>query len=164
MDLREKIKKMLVDIVDQDCTNLERAIFNYTIKESKKQKIIRKWENKKFIQIYLDKARTIYFNLNHNCGVKNTYLLKELKSNNIKQQDIPFMTHQEMYPEKWKDLIESKKKRDNHDSSEAMATDEFKCSKCKKRKCTYYQLQTRSADEPMTTFVSCCFCGNNWKC
>ena len=32
-------------------------------------------------------------------------------------------------------LIESKIKRDNHDSSEAMATDEFKCSKCKQRKC-----------------------------
>ena len=31
-------------------------------------------------------------------------------------------------------------------------------------KCTYYQLQTRSADEPMTTFVTCINCGNRWKC
>lgn len=43
------------------------------------------------------------------------------------------------------------------------STDAFKCGKCKQRKCTYYQLQTRSADEPMTTFVTCVNCDNRWK-
>jgi len=38
-------------------------------------------------------------------------------------------------------------------------TDEFQCGKCKKRRCTYTQKQTRSADEPMTTFVLCLECG-----
>ena len=42
-------------------------------------------------------------------------------------------------------------------------TDQFKCSKCGQRKCTYYQKQTRSADEPMTTFITCVNCGKNWK-
>lgn len=43
-------------------------------------------------------------------------------------------------------------------------TDAFRCGKCKQSKCTYYQMQTRSADEPMTTFVRCVNCGNRWKC
>jgi transcription elongation factor S-II len=43
------------------------------------------------------------------------------------------------------------------------ATDIFKCGKCKQRKTTYYQMQTRSADEPMTTFVTCLVCENRWK-
>ena len=62
------------------------------------------------------------------------------------------------------------------------STDDFECLKCldierKKAKLekleinrdeytqsTYYQLQTRSADEPMTTFVSCLKCATRWKC
>nr|CAD7458022.1 unnamed protein product [Timema tahoe] len=43
------------------------------------------------------------------------------------------------------------------------STDLLKCGKCKKRNCTYNQIQTRSADEPMTTFVMCNECGNRWK-
>uniref|UniRef100_A0A5B7A8Y6 Transcription elongation factor n=1 Tax=Davidia involucrata TaxID=16924 RepID=A0A5B7A8Y6_DAVIN len=42
-------------------------------------------------------------------------------------------------------------------------TNEFKCGRCGQRKCTYYQMQTRSADEPMTTYVTCVNCNNHWK-
>ncbi|XP_034467658.1 transcription elongation factor A protein 3 isoform X7 [Hippoglossus hippoglossus] len=43
------------------------------------------------------------------------------------------------------------------------STDLLQCSKCRKKNCTYNQVQTRSADEPMTTFVLCNECGNRWK-
>ena len=43
------------------------------------------------------------------------------------------------------------------------STDQFQCGKCKQRKCTYFQMQTRSADEPMTTFVQCVNCNNRWR-
>lgn len=39
----------------------------------------------------------------------------------------------------------------------------FKCFKCGGRNTDYNQLQTRGADEPMTTFVECIDCGNRWK-
>jgi len=42
-------------------------------------------------------------------------------------------------------------------------TGQFKCGKCHKMDTSYSQLQTRSADEPMTTFVYCNNCGNRWK-
>ncbi|KAM0681265.1 Transcription elongation factor A protein 1 [Glugoides intestinalis] len=42
-------------------------------------------------------------------------------------------------------------------------TDMFQCGRCKQKKCTYSQLQTRSCDEPMTTFVTCTVCGHRWK-
>lgn len=39
----------------------------------------------------------------------------------------------------------------------------FQCKKCGSRKTTYYSLQTRSADEPMTNFITCINCKNRWK-
>lgn len=47
--------------------------------------------------------------------------------------------------------------------NQGTATEMFTCGKCKSKKCTYTQLQTRSSDEPMTTFVFCMNCGNRWK-
>lgn len=38
-----------------------------------------------------------------------------------------------------------------------------KCPKCDHPKAYFMQLQTRSADEPMTTFYKCCGCGHRWK-
>ncbi|CAA2978474.1 transcription elongation factor TFIIS-like [Olea europaea subsp. europaea] len=43
------------------------------------------------------------------------------------------------------------------------STDQFTCGRCKKKETTYYQMQTRSADEPMTTYVTCVNCNNRWK-
>ena len=143
--------------------NLEKGIYNYTIQEAIRRKLIRKWKNRYFLQIYLDKFRTIYNNLKSDNIVQNKYLLEKVQNGEIKPRNLAFMSHQEMFPEKWKEMIEKKIKRDTHEAV-SMATDEFKCFKCRKRKCSYYQLQTRSADEPMTTFVSCLNCGNNWKC
>jgi len=42
-------------------------------------------------------------------------------------------------------------------------TDAFQCGKCKQHKTKYWQAQTRSVDEPMTTFVHCLVCDNHWK-
>ena len=42
-------------------------------------------------------------------------------------------------------------------------TNMFRCGKCKGNECFYFQMQTRSADEPMTTFVTCANCQNKWR-
>ncbi|ETN37015.1 transcription elongation factor S-II [Cyphellophora europaea CBS 101466] len=39
----------------------------------------------------------------------------------------------------------------------------LECGKCHEKKVSYTQAQTRSADEPMTTFCECLNCGNRWK-
>jgi transcription elongation factor S-II len=76
------------------------------------------------------------------------------------------MNHQEMKPEKWQAMIDAKILRDKnkYEVNMAAATDTFTCRKCHSNKCTYYQQQVRSADEPMTTFVQCIECGCRWKC
>ena len=146
---------------EKDCKNIEKSIFNYTINESKKKKIVRKWENIYFVQLYIDKFRSIWENIN----TKDDSLLNKIKKGEINLKNIGFMSHQELKPSIWKQLVEAKIKRDkNVDDIDSMSTtSEFKCFRCFKNKCSYYQMQTRSADEPITTFMSCLNCGNRWK-
>ena len=146
--------------------NLEIAIFNYSIKQAKIKKIVKKWNNKYFVQIYLDRLRSILNNIDPKYNKKNKSLLKKIQNKKILPQNLVFMSHQEMNPKHWKQLIQAKIKRDKNcvEIDMTSATDEFTCFKCKAQKCTYYQLQTRSADEPMTTYVTCINCGNRWKC
>jgi transcription elongation factor S-II len=77
------------------------------------------------------------------------------------------MSHQEINPERWKQLIKEKTIRDENkfNNKQEASTDLFTCprSTCKSKRCTYYEMQTRSADEPMTIFVTCLDCGKNFK-
>ena len=97
--------------------------------------------------------------------MNNPTLLANLTNGEIKAESLAHMTHQEMDPEHWRELLEKKSKRDeNKYSNNAQAsTDMFTCRKCKSKRCTYYELQTRSADEPATIFITCLDCGKNWK-
>ena len=140
-------------------SNLEKAIFNYAIKEATTRKIIKKWENPHFVQLYIDRLRSIFNNLS------NEDLVAQLNSGELSVQTFAFMTHQEMKPERWSELITKKIKRDasKFDVNIEASTDMYKCKKCHSKKCTYYEMQTRSADEPATIFVTCLDCGKHWK-
>lgn len=153
-----KIDEIIKD--EKISRNIERGVFNFTLKESTTKKLLKKWENPFFVNIYLDRLKTIYTNIQYEP------LKILIRSGNIKTSELAFMTHQEMRPDKWDKMIEEKNKRDKckYETVIEAATDTFKCRKCKSNKCTYYQMQTRSADEPMTTFVSCLDCGCRWKC
>mgnify|MGYP001188061212 FL=1 len=139
--------------------NLEKGIYNFTLESCEEKNLIKKWSNNLFILIYIQKVKSILFNLN------NIKLFNKLINKEIKAHELVYMNHQEMRPDIWNELIEQKKIKDENKFSPKIeaSTDDFTCFKCKSNKCTFYQLQTRSADEPMTTFVTCLNCGNRWK-
>lgn len=160
-EFRNNVSQKLNLLLDDDVLriNVERGVFNYSLKEASSKKIIKKWENPRFIQIYLDRLRSIYINL------KNPTFLNQIKNGEVTPQNVAFMSHQEMNAMRWRPLIEKKTIRDaNKYTNDIQAsTDMFTCKKCKSKRCTYYELQTRSADEPATIFVTCLDCGKNWK-
>lgn len=160
---RTNIRKRLAEFfninAEKHSINLEKGVYNWTVKEATNRKVVKKWDNSFFVQIYLDHLRSIYNNLS------NEKLIEKVSNGEIKAHELAFMTHYEMSPEKWEDLIKAKSIRDKNkyeQNIEAM-TDIFTCRKCRSKKCTFYQLQTRSSDEPMTIFVTCLVCGNRFK-
>lgn len=98
---------------------------------------------------------------------KNPSLRSNYLGGAITAQKLAKMTPEEMASDEMKKLREKLVKEAINDAQLATVqgtkTDLLKCGKCKKRDCTYNQLQTRSADEPMTTFVMCNACGHRWK-
>lgn len=145
--------------------NLEKGIYNWAIEEAKNKNVIRKWSNANFVMLYVDKFKSIYYNLDPKSHVKNTSLLKRLKKKEFKSHELAFMSHQEMLPDLWMPLIEKKHARDKSatEVNLSAATDLYHCFKCHKNQCTFYEMQTRSSDEPTTTFINCLNCGNRWK-
>lgn len=152
----DKITKMKREDV---AVNMEKGVFNYTIRESNFRKLVKKWENPTFVQIYVDRLRTVYNNIH------STTVMDGLCSGDILPQAVAFMTHQEIQPEKWNPLIEKKTKRDASkcDKKVGASTAMFTCSRCQSKNCTYYEMQTRSADEPATIFITCLNCDKHWR-
>lgn len=113
---------------------------------------------------YRNKLRTFTMNLRNK---KNPELRDGLLTTRIKPTNFIKMTPNEMAPESLKKEIEKLHKQNLFDAQGATekraVTDRFTCGKCKHKKVSYYQMQTRSADEPLTTFCTCENCGNRWK-
>jgi len=144
---------------DKISENLEKGIYNYALTVCEEKNLLKKWSNESFVLLYIEKLRTLIINL------KDSSLLTNILAKSLKAHEFVYMTHQELQPALWERLIEEKKIKDENKYTPKIeaSTDNFICGKCKSKKCTYYQLQTRSADEPMTTFVTCLDCGNRFK-
>lgn len=150
---------------EKQVLNLEKGIYNASIDECKKRSVLRNWENPIFKHIYMATVRRTMGNLSPKTYLKGLRLLNRLKEGEFEVQQVPFMNFAELCPEQWAVHMDSRLKRETRmlEGNKEMATDAYKCSKCGKRQCVQYELQTRSADEPMTLFVLCLNCGKQWR-
>lgn len=144
---------------------LEKSIFESTYQIAQKQYIPRNWKFPQFIELYRQTLKSVLFNLHPQSPVNNHRLLLRVKEGEFSLPSIPFMTSYEMFPEHWFELKDKLLQREQKilEGNKSRATDQFKCRRCQKRECTYYELQTRSADEPMTIFITCLNCGKEWR-
>ncbi len=160
-DLLESKSNIQNEQINNTAINIERAIFNYALVEyGKYHDKMNKWNNI-FKWYYINRATTIYVNLNPDSYVKNASLLNRLQNGEFKEWEMCFFTPKELCPEKYEGI--------ELDLSECMLPQiEFsddgmhKCGKCKTFRTLHHSLQTRSGDESETIFVTC-KCGNSWK-
>ncbi|CAM8910300.1 unnamed protein product [Rhodiola kirilowii] len=110
------------------------------------------------------KYRSVMFNMNDS---KNPDFRRKVLLGQISPEKIPTLTAEDMASDERRSQNDDIKRKAllecEREAAPKSTTDQFKCSKCGQRKTTYYQMQTRSADEPMTTFVTCVNCNSHWK-
>ncbi|KAI5205612.1 transcription elongation factor [Aureobasidium subglaciale] len=113
---------------------------------------------------YRQRIRSLYQNLKNKSNPK---LRSQVLSGVIKPDRFVRMTHEELKSDKQR-AEDEKLQKENMDKAmvaqaERSISASLTCGKCGQKKVSYSQAQTRSADEPMTTFCECTVCGNRWK-
>jgi DNA-directed RNA polymerase subunit M/transcription elongation factor TFIIS len=165
--------------------NCERSVYNWAVQRTREIQDDPSWENRSFRWRYKQKAFGLLRELERSPEVVTDLqvvddqvnvrlnvvpqLVKRLQRKEIDSKNLARYEPDVLWPEgpwakmafeiKRKDLVLEAAKAKEEDY-----TGLFQCGKCKGVKTTYYQMQTRSADEPMTTFVTCTTCNNRWKC
>jgi DNA-directed RNA polymerase subunit M/transcription elongation factor TFIIS len=168
--IRERLLKTLQSNFDtrlrpEQILQLEMCIYNGALKEAFRRNVVRSWDYPLFAHIYKMRTRQIICNFEPASYVKNTELFSNFDKGNISFDAIATMNSYDLYPSKWKESFELQQLREKSqlEGNKSMATDQFLCTRCWKRECTYYEMQTRSADEPMTIFITCVNCHKHWR-
>ncbi|KAI9806971.1 MAG: RNA polymerase II elongation factor [Piccolia ochrophora] len=113
---------------------------------------------------YKNKLRSLFQNLkNKSSGDLRTRVL----AGEITPERLVVMTHDELKSAERRAEDDKLQKENMNKAMVAQAelsiSDSLTCGKCHQKKVSYSQAQTRSADEPMTTFCECQVCGHRWK-
>lgn len=166
-DIRNKCVKKINSCLKNEYISrcIEKDIYNSIIKLSIVKNIKRNWDNKIFKNLYYSKIISIYSNLDPNSYIKNKNFIKKVKNKELDINNISKLQSYDIFPEAWRELLNKKIKIDKikYEKKAVAMTSLFKCKKCGSKECSYYEVQTRSADEPMTQFITCINCGNRWK-
>lgn len=113
---------------------------------------------------YRNRVRSRVINLK---DANNPKLRENVRLGLITPDKLATMTAEEMASDELKKMRAEFTKEAINDHQMARTqgakTSLLKCGKCKKNNVVYSEMQTRSADEPMTTFAFCQECGHRWK-
>ena len=149
---------------DTKCVNLEKSINNWAIKRSTELGDVPASDNHRHMNRYKSKFLEIQKCLRNSPSLKRRIVSGQLKSAVVVETPPNCL-----WPEGplAKDMEISREKATKKEGKSIMNDPDykgmFKCGKCKDWKTTYYEMQTRSADEPMTVFITCHICNSTWK-
>lgn len=115
-------------------------------------------------EAYKSKMRSLYQNLKNK---SNPQLRRRVLSGEITPGRFVVMSLDELKSAERR-AEDARLQKENMDKAmvaqeEKSISASLECGRCKQRKVSYSQAQTRSADEPMTTFCECTVCGKRWK-
>ena len=143
-------------------TNVEVAVYNRTIRVATDTKVAKSWTNQAFVVLYNSYLRSIVSN------IKRDTLIHLFVDPSFDPATIETESIAQFNAGKWVPIIvQTTMKADGmYEMNAEASSDDFMCRKpkCRSKRCSHYQMQTRSADEPMTIYVTCLDCGSRYKC
>ena len=151
-EFRSGVAKGLEGLLADSCSepvtklsqNVEKTVLNYAIAEAGRREVVRKWDNQQFVEIYIARLRSLWRNM------ANPEFAVMIVAKEVTPAELAKMTHQDMAPGRWEELIQTKRDRDeNKYAARRMEIQMITNADVVLQNVTY-ELQTRSADEPMT--------------
>ncbi|CAL9734160.1 transcription elongation factor S-II [Monosporozyma servazzii] len=160
--LRDSVIRALYDALAKESEHPPNHILSIAIEIEKEMNKLNNHINAN--KQYKEKYRIIYSNI---ISKNNKELKFKITNSEVSPEFLVTCDPKKLMPEHLQKELEEIHRKNLFNAQgatiERSVTDRFQCGKCKERKVSYYQLQTRSADEPLTTFCTCEACGNRWK-
>lgn len=144
-----------------EIVRIDKGNYNSALDKADHQfNIARNWEEPCFCKLYINIQYIVCSNLKNNRN-----LVQKIKDGKIKPEHVGFLKPDQLDPEKWEHITSKNKDciKNAYEVKMQSMSKNIKCGGCKKNHIYYYDVQTRSADEPMTTFYQCLNCGKKWK-
>jgi DNA-directed RNA polymerase subunit M/transcription elongation factor TFIIS len=137
-------------------TATERGIFNATIRYCSDRDLPKSWASQTFAKLYDHRARCI------SC---NDGLIQRIAARDVPAEEAADLRSHQMDPEAWREAVDrfEDKMKSAYEHRVVAMTDQYRCGKCKQRKCTYQEFFSRSADEGSVMHIRCLHCGHAWR-
>jgi len=141
---------------------IERACLNFSIEKAKEYNIQTKWSVEMYQDLYSIICARIASNITQDNTVKNSYLANAIFDNQLKISDLPRLSSQELYPDKYREVIYKLEQSKNVQKT-VRTTAMYKCRRCHKSECTIENRYNRSLDEGVNLTITCMSCGFEWN-
>lgn len=145
------------------CVNLEKSTHNWAVKRTESFHDVPATDNPRHMSRYKHKFLEIQKNLKCSPTLKQRIVSGQLKTSKVFELPLESLWPGGPFAKAKEEGIKRAMAKDYNIANEKDYKGLFRCNKCKGYKTTYYELQTRSADEPMTVFVTCHVCRITWK-
>jgi DNA-directed RNA polymerase subunit M/transcription elongation factor TFIIS len=161
-----KIFRESVDINQQYkiIIKIERSCYNHTIRKVREDNLPCSWDSEHFQTMYNAICTEKANNLNEQSLIGSSYLVENIINGTINPSSVGSMSPHQMSPHSEDQyLIDMKNRRLEIKIDNQRYTTMHKCPKCYAKKATFYEKQTRSADEGKSVFYECLECSFEWK-
>lgn len=156
----ELLRRTFPDVAEETCERIAAACVSRAIELSEERMFTSNWNNPRFAKLYCNIVRNVIVALR-----KRHDLMANINNATLDPAELVRIPASSLFADVWNQSVTAHGKRMEHAYEKRLQakTTAYRCSKCKQTNCDFTELQLRSADESMTTFVTCLTCNHAWR-